>query len=1093
MKRGIDAADLHSVSGAPREASAAEDASRPDPRYAIPELRAVALRRQRLLDFLYENVDHPLQLVCAPAGYGKTTLLADFARDTDLTVCWYTVDELDLDPLSFLRHLGESISSRFPSFDGSAEPAYHQSTDPDIGWQSEVNRLVDLIDRHIAEYFVLLIDDFHLVSASPGVIGAADLLVQRLPDNCRLIISAREIPQVASLPRLISQRRVSGLGAAELKFTADEIKTLLKNSFDLEVTSEEARRLEDESEGWVTAILLTTHSLWKGLFREVLKDRGQHSLLFEYIASEVFSQQPPSIQRFLLSTSICNKFDISLANTLTGIPNTASVLEEVEFRNLFLTRLGSPDPWYSYHHLFRDFLRERLEKGDPTRFVALNVEAAEHHVSAGEPREAIYYYIQASEFERALDLIEDLAEPLSHEGLWETLGTWLDRIPEESRAGRPRTLVYQAQIYRFRGKVDEAIHLLSDAIDVFREQGESLLEAQALIRRGASLRSKGAYQMAIRDARAALKLAREHGAAVDQADAHHNLGSAFFWQGKFHRAEKEFRAALQGYQEHGDLFQLSEINDRLGGIYVELGDSSRAMTHFERARQGWKKLGNQYELSVTLNNMSVLYYYQALYDVAEPLAIESISLAQTTRSPKDEAYALMTLSDIQRERGEYAESLSSCQKSLGLARQCMETHLVGYGSFAMGETYRLLGERQKAKSVLHEALALAAEHDQDFELGLGLTSRGIIEYDERNYQQSEGTLKAACEALIRSGHKRALARASLHLAQALFLSKKYVAALEQMEAVSRLCGELGYDRFLVPDARRLYLLVQYAADRSKVKDFFVQLGEQINERPPLQTASEFAQTPPPQRSTIAFPRVDVSSLGSLKVSLDGNPVVSSAWGSSKAREMFLFMLRAGHPLNKEKIVEALWPEIAPSKANSNFHSTLYRVRTALLPNCVDRDGELYRLNPAWTYWWDAQEFQRLVTEADRQPEDGVEAERYLDSAIELYGGPFAEEIDSEWCDELRIELELKFLRIVQHLAERREAAGEYHQSIDLLQTALAVDEQQEEIYYKVMDLYLKLGDRAAAARVYRRCLSVFGETTPLSHAPETKGLLSRLN
>ena len=205
------------------------------------------------------------------------------------------------------------------------------------------------------------------------------------------------------------------------------------------------------------------------------------------------------------------------------------------------------------------------------------------------------------------------------------------------------------------------------------------------------------------------------------------LKRAYAQQGKFPRAEKEYRAALRGYQHQGSLFQLSEIHDRLGAIYADLGDSSKSMTHLELARQGWENLGNRRELAVTLNNMAFQYHEQGHYEAAEPLATESISIAEATNNPRDEAYALMTLADIQRERGEYPESLASCERSLELARQCMERHLVSYGLVAMAETYKLMKDADRARSLLNEALAMAGEGDQQVELGLALTSLGTIE------------------------------------------------------------------------------------------------------------------------------------------------------------------------------------------------------------------------------------------------------------------------------------------------------------------------------------------------------------------------------
>ncbi len=1062
--------------------------NRLNPKHTIPEPRDGMLRRQRLVDFLHEHIDQPLQLICAPAGYGKTTLLADFARDTDLTVSWYTVDELDRDPRSFLRNIIEAIRTRFPNFGASLDSPDGQSQSLSTGWEDLTNRLIEEIRESISDYFVLVIDDFHILASSQDVLAAVDLLIQRLPDNCRLILSTREIPRLASLPRLIGQRKVVGLGPKELKFTTDEIKALLKRNFDLDVSTEEAERLEHDSEGWITAILLTTHSLWKGLFREVLANRGWNSLLYEYMASEVFTQQPPDVQQFLLYTSICNEFDAELANALTGSDSADRLLKEAESRNLFIIRLEGHHPWYRYHPLFRDFLREKLKKESQAVFVGLHVRAADYYLSIGEPRQAIHYYIQGGEFQKALDLLEAQAEPLSREGLWDTLGNWLEQVPAEYRSMRPRLLLYLATVYQRHGRHDEAIRLLSGIIEAFQAQGQHNLQAQALMRRSAALQAKGALQMAVRDSREALLLAQKHCPPTVQAEARIHLGRTYAKQGKYPRAEREFRLALESYQEQGDLFQLSHIHKLLGTVYVELGNFSRATTHLELARQGWKKLGNQSELAATLNNMAWLYYEQGRLEDADPLARESIGLASAANSKRDEAYSLWTLADIQREQEAYGAALESYQRALALARECMETPLVSSCTIGMGETYRLMGDTARAKSLLKEGMDFAYSLGQDFELGMAFMGLGVMECESQDYEQSLVFLLRACTLLARAKQKRNLARARFLLAHTYFQSRKYTDALEQLEAVAELCGELGHDRFLVPDARRAVLMVQYAAIQAKHKDFFARLRDQASLRPseaPAQVASAPAPRPP---------KVEVQTFGPLRILLDGTHLLSTAWGSAKAREMFLFMLYNRQPLHKEKIVESLWPQISSAKANSNFHSTLHRMKSALYPNCVDRDGELYQLNPGWSYWLDAHEFERLLQEAEQlSAEEAAEKERLLMAAIDLYKGPFLADTDAEWANAARAGLEFKFWKAEIGLAEQLKARGELRQSITLLEKALAIDELQEDVYYKVMDLYLELGDTAAATKIYKRCLAVFGQTVPLFSSPKVSKLLAHLN
>ncbi|MCI0438699.1 MAG: tetratricopeptide repeat protein [Chloroflexi bacterium] len=1067
-----------------------------NPKYTIPEARAAVVRRQRLVDVLHENIDKPLQIVSAPAGYGKTTLLADFAKDTELAVCWYSADETDRDPHRFLFHLFESIRARFPTLENPADPANAQPSGISADWHGLVNKLVDGIRRSVREFFVLVVDDFHLLADNTTVISAADLFIQRLPDNCRVILSTRELPQLASLPRLISQRRVSGLGSGELRFTADEIKELLKKDFDVDMSTEEAEKLEAESEGWITAILLTTHSLWKGLFKDVLVNKGQNALLFEYMASEVFSQQSPSIQRFLLNTSILNEFDADIANTLNGIFSAAAILKEIEGRNLFVTRLEGPHSWYRYHHLFREFLREKLKKEDAEAFARIHARAADYYVANGGPRQAIQHYIDAAEFERALDVLDEQADALSHEGLWDTLGNWLEQIPEGNRARRPRLLLQLASVYQRSSKMDEAVNLLTNVIETFRVQGDRVLEARALMTRSRSLRSKGALQMAIRDARRALALLQGQGRPGDEADARAHLGRSYAQQGKYPSAEREFKLALEAFQEQGDLYQLSDVHTLLGLVYTYLGDSIKALTHYDLARQGWKRLGNQSQLALSLNNIAYLYYQQGRYDDAEPWINEAVTISRTTGSKQREALCLLTLAEIQREQGQYAEALTSYQRGLELARECMEATLISEGLVGLGETYRLTGDILKAKGYIKEGTTLALEKGQEHVVGAGYTSLGVLACEARSYGESMALLQKACALLERARQKRNLARAKFHLAHALFQSRRYPEALDLLQEVTALCEEMGHDRFLVSDAMGAPLMVQYAAvNKGPGREFYARLGEQVNRASPVEGVIQPSGEAASQAAQVAIraPRVEARSLGSAKITLDSNPILNTAWGSSKAREMFMFMLYHGQPLHKDKIVDSLWPQISSSKTNSNFHSTLHRMKTALYPNCVEREGELYKLNPQWEFWLDAREFERMLREAEALPAGDPRLEELVSSAITLYKGAFLEEFDSPWCDQLRTELEQKFWKAVTGRAERLQARGQLQQAIAALENALAIDELQEQTYYKIMDLYLELGDTTSATRIYKRCLSVFGETVSFASSPKVTNILSHLN
>jgi LuxR family maltose regulon positive regulatory protein len=396
------------------------------------------LSRPRLLDMLHDNIHRPVLLVCAGPGYGKTSLLVDFARDAQMAVCWYTLDPSDQDPRTFLDYLVEAVRVRFPDFGEQTRALLAQDRGGMGDLPSIIGVLVNEFVAQIAEFVVIVLDDYHVVENEEGINRTLDTLLQYLPEHVHVVILTRSVPPL-SLTRLAAYGRMAAIGADPLRFTVEEAGALLQGHHEKALGEEQLRRLVEESEGWVTAILLRTQAGRQEAMRLLPRSRMQPDHVYAYLADEVLANLAPDIQHFLKQAAIPRQIDGAFGDALLQRTGSAQILQELERRNLFLVTLG--DGWYRFHDLFREFLLGELRK-DPAGFSRLHRRAAALWQERGEAAEAIEHLLLAGAMEEAGAQMENLVHELYEQSRFRTLVRWLETLPSSVRQQSPRLLLY---------------------------------------------------------------------------------------------------------------------------------------------------------------------------------------------------------------------------------------------------------------------------------------------------------------------------------------------------------------------------------------------------------------------------------------------------------------------------------------------------------------------------------------------------------------------------------------------------------------------------------------------------------------------------
>src|ERR671910_2096795 len=332
--------------------------------------------RPRLVDRLDDGLARELTLISAPAGFGKTSLLADWSQRGERRVGWLSLDGGDNDPVRFWRHAIAALDRARP---GLAERVSSLLGPPaPASFEGVATAVVNELAAEDGEA-LLVLDDYHLIEAQP-VHASLQFLLEHQPPGLHLVLATRADPPLP-LARLRAGGQLAELRAADLMFSLDEGAALLQEAARLELRDDEVAPLVARTEGWAAGLQLAALSLHRqpDVAGFVESFSGSHRHVLDYLTEEVLEQQPQSVREFLFETSVLDRLSGPLCDAVTGRADGQRMLEAIEAANLFLAPLDDVRGWWRYHPLFADLLRARLQQQDPERMRELHRNAALWH------------------------------------------------------------------------------------------------------------------------------------------------------------------------------------------------------------------------------------------------------------------------------------------------------------------------------------------------------------------------------------------------------------------------------------------------------------------------------------------------------------------------------------------------------------------------------------------------------------------------------------------------------------------------------------------------------------------------------------------
>ncbi len=1032
--------------------------------------------------------------IIAGAGYGKTTLAAQACQVLKVQAVWYRLDRSDNDFITLIRYLVAGIRQYYTSFGVMTLERIGMMEELRGELRSLCTEFLFEAEEEVEDHLVIVLDDFHLIQRNLEVKEAIDYLLTNLPEKIHLFMTSRT-PLEIDLSSLIVKREAVVISERELAFTDDETSTLYRNFFNSSLSDVELGLLQNKIEGWAAGLVLFIFSLNHHKETNVVQQLnrlncGTH-FFEEYIEENIFKLLPAETRVFLIQTSILSRLEVGLCNQLLGIDNAEEILNRLEKCHLFTFVSDHQHQTYYYHHLFRDFLKNKLKQQiDPGSLNQLYHRIARLWEERNEYFEAISCYLCAQTYGTAAKLLVKDGFRMVDNGQVNQVLFFCRQIPHDK-------LEENLWLMNLLGAAQLRGGKRKDAWDTFKKVRERFEGHEDIEGVGFCLTC---------------------------------LADLYCTFGDFNKAEEIFKYMLTHMPQSSISYRFSLnslifISSRMGKL--EVADDYRRVSEQDPALQketpmaAFSFASYAFRFLLSGDVSQVIHYSGKVWNIAshhdiKQLMVTSCQLMaagfflqgdyQKCHETADEGirisekYSLLNLSHtwchltaawalIAKEN--YSEALEHCKQSLTISKAHQFFWFKAYAYLSISHILvkkdDLDGAEVSARKALEVIQKPGFELDEDknyFNLPLAyvlLLKGRLNEANElvKSLKKHSFGSKIACRWL------------SLYFAGWHWYNGRFDSAKKELKVVLENLHVNERDYFLSDQQDWITpFLVEIYANGHHQKQITTLLSSFFPRQ--LKVIHELSQSESPNIRTAAkylnrvlsyshgrLPDLYVRCFGSFKVMRGEYEIASGNWTSGKAKTLFKYLaLYSGAGfISKDRLLEMLWPDQDPAVTTKRLHVALSTIRKILQPELArgepsgyllrEKDG--YKLTFGKNGFVDTIIFERLLKDADETKDSLKKLSLFL-SAEKLYSGPlFDDDPFCQWCLGPREKYQNKYIQLLIRIADHYEEEKHLSKCIEYLCRALEIDDYAEEIYFRLMSLYHDSGNRLMVKKTYEAC------------------------
>ncbi|MCI0184764.1 BTAD domain-containing putative transcriptional regulator [Sulfoacidibacillus ferrooxidans] len=995
----------------------------------IPHTRHSLVARPRLMAKLNEGMNAKLTLASAQAGYGKTTMLSQWARQCGIHVAWVSLDQQDNDWIQFWSNIIASIREKVPGFGTQVEARLEKGPSAtSLSSEPAIKELLNELNQWSGEMAIVL-DDYHFIDMA-SIHDSLSYLLEHLPPQIHLYIASRTELNIPTA-RLRANGQMQQINMQDLRFELDEGLGFFERKRDLLLTKEQVTEVLRQTEGWISGVQLASISLKRSsnIADSIQQFSGKQHHIADYLLEEVFQYLTETMQAFLLETSILTRMNSSLCEAVTGQVDSQELLVRLEQLNLFIIPLDDERNWYRYHHLLSDFLQHILSSGDTDKWVQAHTKAARWLERHGFVEEAAEHYLKGRQYDDVVRLIENHLDAFIYKKS-ATLSRWILQVPESFLSKNPMVEMFYLLLMIGMGDWGTA----AKKIELAKIRYEALQE-----------------QM--------------DGAAWKQimGNIYFLCATSCYFQ-KDLKQLSEYFELVERFTPEGCFFQTIG-NNKYNSGFEEFEDHLAIINDYHTVAEFLLKWITRWEHNKAHSFVGRLYasYSKLLYEwnrlEESENYIRQVLCPDITHNTRSMVQIYLIASQIQQAQGNHA-----------LAVELLEQLKVQIDSPDYKWFLRKIEAEQASLAVRQGDNSYALEWLERCSIAPAdeVSLNGVSEYLAlARVLAACGRVKEALDLLERLHRlffkeNRLRDRIKTLVLQSVILHRigQTEEALVRLKTALHLAEPEGFIRSFVDEGSVMAeLLPACRPQQNSRASSAVAISQAYVER--------LLQAMNVTSGTAMKSLVKAQCFGRFRLFTERSDGAEIKWRTSKAEELMAYLVHhRGEAIDRHSILEDIWGNWDVDKAAAQLNLTVHYIRKSLrsvgVEGLLRHARGLYKID-ADRIDCDYYEFETRTTVGSRLNNNNIEK---CEQIAALYKGGYMEGNGYAWASQTTRNLEQEYVDLLMHIQDYYASGGNFRQAVKTLTKALSYTPWNEDIHTRLIEVYLLSSDRIAAIKQY---------------------------